>query len=149
MDGARDIMETVTTSEEKWGKAAIAGGFTIIPNHVLSMNQFLPEESRVSPTEMVVLLQILSSWWSRDKMPFPSKATIGQRAGLSPRQVQRALTSLEEKGFIERQVRLGRNKGRTSNQFNMNGVASKIADIANANPNAFRASSQSKPEDRV
>lgn len=140
-------MDGITISEEKWGKDAISAGFTVIPSHLMAINQFLPEDDRVSPTEMVVLLQVLSSWWSKERMPFPSKATIGQRAGLSPRQVQRALTGLESKGFIERQARSSSSRGRTSNQYNLDGVVTKVATAAKANPRAFKGSGKNNAVD--
>src|SRR5687767_5772113 len=93
------LMDGVARTQQKWGEAATAAGFTVLPNHLLSINQFLSVDRQITPTEMVVLLQVLSAWWSADKLPFPSKTTIARRAGLSPRQVQRALSGLEGKAL--------------------------------------------------
>lgn len=137
-------MDGIQSSQEKWGSDAIAAGFTVLPNHFISLNQFVPEEKRLSPTEMLVILQILAAWWSKARLPFPSKATIALRAGLSPRQVQRALTGLEDKGYIERLVRYNRSQARTSNQFELTGLVSAVVNAAENHPNAFKRQAASK-----
>jgi len=140
---ARD-MSGEKTSVAKWGAEAIAAGFTVVPNHLISINQFVDEEKQLSPTEMLVILQILVVWWSKDRAPFPSKATIAQRAGLSPRQVQRALTSLEKKTYIQRITRFSTNRARTSNEYNLQGLTSIIAEAAKAHPHAFKGKAASE-----
>jgi DNA-binding MarR family transcriptional regulator len=137
-------MDGVLGSQEKWGSEAIAAGFTVLPNHFIALNQFVGEEKALSPTEMLVTLQILSSWWSKDRLPFPSKATIASRSGLSPRQVQRALTALEQKGYVERITRYSTNQARTSNQFKLTGLVTAVAEAAKDHPAAFKRQVQSK-----
>lgn len=142
MESHRD-MDGASNSEEKWGSKAISAGFTVLPNHFISLNQFAPEEKRLTPTEMLVVLQILAAWWSKDRLPFPSKSTIAARAGLSPRQVQRALTGLEDKGYIKRLVRYNRSQARASNQFELSGLVTAVVQAAESNPGAFKRQSQS------
>ena len=139
-------MDGVQVSQEKWGKQAIAAGFTVLPNHFLAINQFVPDDKKLSPTEMLVILQILLAWWSKDRLPFPSKATIGTRSGLSTRQVQRALTALEHKGYIERVIRFSTNRARTSNQFELAGIVSAVMQAAESNPAAFKRALASKAQ---
>lgn len=137
-------MDGIVSSEQKWGSAAITAGFSILPNHLISLNQFLPEERRISPTEMLVVMQIISSWWSKERLPFPSKATLALRAGLSSRQVQRALTALEQKGYIERLTRYNRSQARASNQYDLAGLVGAVNQAAESHPNAFKRQAQSK-----
>ena len=139
-------MDGVVSSKDKWGSDAISAGFTVLPNHFISLNQFVEDDKKISPTEMIVILQILSAWWSKDRLPFPSKATIGTRSGLSARQVQRALTGLEDKGYINRLVRFNRNQARASNQFDLSGLVSAVANAAERHPGAFKRQNQSKPQ---
>ena len=49
---------------------------------------------------MVVLLNVLVHWWSRDSHPFPSQKGIAFRTGLTPKTVQKALHELERKKLI-------------------------------------------------
>lgn len=85
----------------KWGKEVAAGGFTQIPNHLIRINMFVHDDVKLSPTEMLVLLQLVASWWKKDEMPFPSMRTLSERIGISERQVQRSIKSLEQKGYVK------------------------------------------------
>ena len=85
----------------KWGEKVAERGFTQIPNYLLQINMFVHDDHKLSPAEMVVLLQIVASWWKKDEMPFPSMATIANRSGISERQVQRAIKSLQQKGYVQ------------------------------------------------
>ena len=84
----------------KWGAKVAARGFTQIPNYLVQLNVFVHEDHKLPPAEMVVLLQLVATWWKKDEMPFPSMSTIADRAGISERQVQRAIKSLVEKGYV-------------------------------------------------
>lgn len=86
----------------KWGMTVAERGFTQIPNYLMRLNNFVHEDHKLPPSEMVVLLQLVAAWWRAGEMPFPSMATIAGRAYLSERQVQRALKALEEKGFLKK-----------------------------------------------
>ena len=86
----------------KWGHLVAERGFAQIPNYLLQINMFVHEDLKISPTEMVVLFQLIGSWWKKDEMPFPSMRTLADRSGISERQVQRAINSLEEKGYLKR-----------------------------------------------
>ena len=133
-DGARETMVVQFKFSEKWGQLVVAGGFTSIPNYLLSINQFLDERLRLSSTELVVLLQILSYWWHKDRMPFPSKSTIAKRLHLSDRQVQRAISGLERKNFINRVARSSSNRGRSSNEYDLSVLVEKVRSIAELHP---------------
>ncbi|MGB4101924.1 MAG: helix-turn-helix domain-containing protein [Alphaproteobacteria bacterium] len=86
----------------KWGGAVAERGFAQIPNYLLQINLFVHDDHKLSPTEMLVLLQLVASWWKKDQMPFPSMRTLSERSGISERQVQRAIKGLEIKGYLKR-----------------------------------------------
>lgn len=122
-------------TEQKWGADAARAGFTILPNHLISYNQFVPDSDQLTPSEFFVLAQILRHWWGERDRPFPSKASLALRTGISPRQVQRILTSLESKGLIKRISRYsGASAGRMSNAFDLSPLARKVSEIAKRNP---------------
>lgn len=129
----------------KWGAEVVAAGFTITPTHLLAANAFLPVERHLSPTEMLVLLNLLSAWWQADKLPFPSKATLAKRIGLkSTRQIQRALSSLEMKGLISRIERFHESKGRASNYYDLSGTVVLVKQLVSENPGAFGAGKRAR-----
>jgi hypothetical protein len=132
---AKDNAHTMT---RKWGSDVVSAGFTSLPNHLLSINQFVSKESRLTPTELLTLFQILSTWWHAEQLPFPSKTTIAKRLGLSPRQVQRALNGLEAKGYITRVARFYQNRGRESNSYDLSKMVALVRVLAEQTPDAFK-----------
>jgi hypothetical protein len=105
-------------SEKKWGRAVMDLGYSMIPSLIFRAQARLG----LSPTQLVVLLHLADYWWHRAQMPFPSKAALAERMGLSDRQIQRYLTELENGGFIERVERFAGHKGQQSNEYNMSGL---------------------------
>jgi predicted transcriptional regulator len=83
--------------EEKWGDAVLAG-FTQVPDMLFRQQGTLG----ITPTELVVLLNICTAWWKAEKLPFPSSAAIARRMNVQPRTVQAAVGSLERKGLLVR-----------------------------------------------
>lgn len=109
-------------SEKKWGKAVCDLGFSIIPSLIFRAQARLG----LNATQLAVLLQLADYWWDQDRHPYPSKATLGERLQLSPRQVQRYITELERGGFVKRIDRFASHKGRLSNQYDLSGLVAKL-----------------------
>lgn len=120
----------------KWGKKVAERGFAQIPNYLLLINQFLDEEHTLTPAELLVLVQLSSSWWKKDEMPFPSMSTLATRCGISSRQVQRSINKLENIGLISR-VKRRENGIVSSNAYNMEPLVKVLGLIANQFPNEF------------
>lgn len=121
---------------DKWGRAVAERGFAQIPNYLLLINQFLDEEHSLSSVELLVLIQLVSSWWKKDELPFPSMTTLGARCGVSSRQIQRAINRLESIGFIGRINR--RDKGIVaSNAYDLKPIVRILGLIAKQFPNEF------------
>ena len=110
------------SSENKWGHAVMDLGFCIVPSLLLRAQDRLG----LSPTQLAVLLQLCDYWWENDRKPHPSKATIAGRLRLGPRQVQRHIAALEKRGFVERVERRTRNKGKTTNIYDLTGLVQKL-----------------------
>jgi hypothetical protein len=121
---------------EKWGLPVAQRGFSQVPNYLLLLNQFLDEEHRLSPAELLVLIQLVGSWWKKDALPFPSMATLAKRCGVSTRQIQRAVNRLEAAGFIQRVKR--RSSGIiSSNAYDLSPLVAVLGEVAKAFPNEF------------
>ena len=121
---------------EKWGESVAQRGFAQIPNHLLLLNQFLAPDSKLTPIELLVLIQLAGGWWRKDELPFPSVSTLAARIGASPRQVQRALKRLEDDKFLERKTR--RTRGViASNAYDLAPLATILGEVAKAFPNAY------------
>lgn len=87
----------------KYGEAAI-GGFQAVPDLLLKNQAKLG----ISPTDMVVLLNVLMHWWYPANKPFPRSGSISKRIGVTPRTVQRSIINLEKAGLLIRETSEGR-----------------------------------------
>lgn len=79
--------------------------------------------------EVVVLLNLIASWWDEHDFPYPAVATIADRMGVTSRTVQRSLEKLAVKGFIRR-VRNSPGNGRSSDlkvtRYDLTGTVQRI-----------------------
>lgn len=108
--------------QEKWGDA-IADGFVVLPSALLRYQNKLG----IDASELVVLANLLMSWWAPGDMPFPRTATIANRMDVTPRTVQRLLKQLEEKGY----VRAVRERSRRPDQpvrtkYDLSGIVAEL-----------------------
>jgi hypothetical protein len=111
----------------KWSEPVMDHGFTIIPNLLLSQQHALG----LSSLGCMLLLHLTTYWWKSDKNPFPSKATLALRMGVSSRQIQRYVAQLERGGFITRKAEPIRGKGgRTISSYDLSGLVEKMKIIA-------------------
>jgi predicted transcriptional regulator len=130
------MVKSMSDVAEKWGRPVAERGFAQIPNYLLLLNQFLDREHRLSPVELLVLLQLIGSWWKKDDLPFPSMGTLATRCGVSDRQIQRAVNQLVAHGLLQRVKR--RTRGIiASNAYDLSPLADFLGEVAKAFPNEF------------
>lgn len=121
---------------QKWGEPVAGRGFAQIPNYLLFLNQFIDREDRLSPVELLILIQLVGAWWKKGEKPFPSMGTLATRCGVSERQIQRAINHLVELGLIERSKR--RIKGLISaNSYDLAPLVNILNHVSTAYPNDF------------
>lgn len=94
--------DQVHQNARKWG-AAWRAGWTGVPSTLLQRQQALG----LDPLDLNILLQLFDHWWQYERLPWPSKATIAERVGCSPRTVQRRITEMEREGLLTREKRIG------------------------------------------
>ncbi|MBB4087494.1 helix-turn-helix domain-containing protein [Sphingomonas carotinifaciens] len=109
----------------KWGAKVIALGFCMLPSLLLRAQRRLG----LSPTQLAVLIQLADFWWDAGRKPFPKKADLALRLNLSERQVQRYIAELEEAGFVRRIERRASHRGKISNEYDLQGLVDKLAEI--------------------
>ena len=114
-----------TSAADKWGAKVIALGFCMLPSLLLRAQRRL----KLSPTQLAVLIQLADFWWDAGRKPFPKKADLAERLGLSDRQVQRYIAELEEEGFLKRIERRATHRGKISNEYDLQGLVDKLAAI--------------------
>jgi len=116
---------TAKASEQKWTKAVLGYGHCTVPSLLLHAQFRLG----LTPQEFNVVMQLADFWWKADDMPHPAKETLAQRMGISARQVQRHLTTLEKKGHIKRIQRFRGPKEQTSNYYQLTGLVRQLASL--------------------
>lgn len=111
-----------------WSEELVEGiGFTPIPAIILERQEALGLDS----VDLNIILQIAFHWRERERLPYPSKALLAQRIGISTRTIQRRIAALESHGFIERRARTHRNGGNDSNEYSLSGLIEKARPFAN------------------
>lgn len=136
MEGAQQKRQKAPDMVGKWGEEVASRGFSQIPNYLILINQFLDEDNKLAPLELLILIELVGTWWKKDDPPFPSMKTLADRCGTSERQVLRAVTKLEEKDLLKRVKR--RNKGIiASNAYDLQPLVDMLGEIAKRFPNAF------------
>jgi DNA-binding transcriptional ArsR family regulator len=114
--------EGSSASEKKWGRAVMKLGFTVLPSLIFRAQARLG----LSPTHLAVLLQIADHWWEHERKPYPGTSALGQRLGLSPRQVRRHIADLEKAGLVTRIERRAAHRGKLTNFYDLSGLLDKL-----------------------
>jgi hypothetical protein len=95
-----------STIQRKWGVDVLGHGFQVLPDLLFKYQAKLGiDEGRscsVTPTEMVVLLNILSFWWRADRPVFPSASLLAERVGIERRSIDRAVQGLVKKQLLKK-----------------------------------------------
>ena len=135
---------------QKWGEIVADRGFSQVPNYLLLLNTFIDPDLRLSPLELLLLIQLSGSWWKKDEQPFPAMRTLATRCGTSERQVLRAIARLEELKLISRVKR--RSRGLiASNSYDLSPLVETLSDVAREYPNIHprRTEAKAAPEVEV
>jgi Helix-turn-helix domain len=112
-------------AEERWGKAVIDRGFTVLP----SMLFWAQARLKLTPDEFNVVLQLAAHWWDANEDPRPAKDTIAERMGKDPRTIQRYLTQLEQKGLLRRIARYRPGRGQGANAYSLEGLVKCLGEL--------------------
>lgn len=113
-------------ADEKWGKAVMDIGFSIIPSLLLRAQDRLG----LNPTQLAIVLQLADYWWESERKPYPSKSALAQRLGIKERQLQRHIAELEKAGLIHREARYhAGGKGQTSNAYHLDGLVKRLQEL--------------------
>ena len=80
----------------KWGNV-LSAGFQILPDALIRGQHLL----KLTSTDIVVIANINQAWWYEDRRPYLTPHTIARRMGLSERSVQRSLSRLRDRGFLQ------------------------------------------------
>lgn len=108
---------------QRWGIEISKAGYTAVPNYLVYANLYLDKEMKISPSEYWAL-SIIISCWREEGRPQASKKFIADRMGITERQVQRILRSLERKGLA--MANSYHDRPYRSNEFDLHGLMTFI-----------------------
>lgn len=114
--------DTRRASEKKFGKPVMDYGFCIVPSLLMQAQARLG----LSPAQFNIVMQLADMWWTAEQSPWPTKKLLGDRLGMSDRQVQRHLADLEQNGLVKRVGRVRPGRGRTSNLYDLSGLVERL-----------------------
>ena len=123
---ARQPRPNVKANEEKWTKPIMAAGWVGFPAVFVERQQAL----RLDALDLNILLHLVNYWWTKDRKPFPSKKTIADAIGVTPRTVQRHIADMEKDGLIQREERRIPGQGSQTNIYHFDGLIKSASPYA-------------------
>ncbi len=119
---ADDTKKTLRESEKKWGKAAIAAGFTLFPSMLLHKQHALGLDC----IDVVIILQIAKHWWHADTAPFPSQVQLAKTMNVDLSTIKRHLARLKRDGLVTWTARTSKHGGQVSNAYDLSGLIQHV-----------------------
>lgn len=128
-----EAAKAVKTNEKKWGKILMDAGWTAFPSIILEKQHALGLEA----LDVNIILYLSTYWWESENKPHPTKKTIAEAIGVTPRTVQRRIAALERANFIRREYRSDKDKGNKSNKYHFDGLISAVGPYAQEKLNSI------------
>ena len=113
-----EAAKELRVNEQKWSKTLMDAGWTAFPSVIIERQKALGLDA----TDVNILLHLASYWWTKDNKPHPSKKTIAEALGVTPRTVQRRIAEMEKARFIYREERRIPGKGSRTNRYHFDGL---------------------------
>lgn len=115
--------QSLKTNEEKWSKLLMDAGWISFPAVIVERQQALGLDA----VDLNILLHLANYWWTKDRKPYPSKKTIADALGVTPRTVQRRIADMEKGGLIRREERRIPGRGSQTNIYHLDGLIKAVA----------------------
>jgi DNA-binding transcriptional regulator YhcF (GntR family) len=134
----------VKANEKKWGKTLMDSGWTAFPSVILEKQHALG----LTAMDINIILYLSTHWWEAERKPYPSKKTIAQALGVTPRTIQKRIAALEQLGFVEREYRPHEIKGNDTNIYHFDGLINESEPYAQEKIEEFEANKKAKADRR-
>ncbi|ADO76024.1 winged helix-turn-helix transcriptional regulator [Stigmatella aurantiaca] len=109
-------------NEKKWGKAAMASGYTLIPDVLLKAQRALG----LDPLDLNILLHLVKHWWEAKRAPSLGKASIAELIGVDESTIRRRIFALEKAGLLKRVRRSDPTKGDQTHAIDLSPLVKKL-----------------------
>ena len=111
-----------SSTERIWGSAVYGHGYTGIPSILIQGQRRLG----ITPTQMNIIIQLLDYWREPSRKPFPTKADLAERLGVTDKTIQNNIRELEKAGLVQREQRRTAAGDWNSNIYHLDGLVQKI-----------------------
>jgi predicted transcriptional regulator len=119
-------LETLHINEKKWSKELMDAGWVAFPSILLEKQQAIG----LSAVDVNIILHLASYWWTAENKPHPSKSTIAEAIGVTPRTVQRRIAAMEHAGLLRREERRISKEGSKTNLYHFDGLIKEAKPFA-------------------
>jgi len=117
----------VNVIKRKWSTLLTKPGWVSLPSTILEAQA----ELGLEPVDINIILHLANYWWTKEKKPYPSKATIASRMNRTPNAIQKRIARLEKMGLVKRIERFDKDsKGQLSNTYELGGLIEKAKPYA-------------------
>lgn len=105
----------------RWGgdPVILSDGFVAVPTAFLKYGASL--SPGLTSTEILFVVHLMSYKWNASA-PFPGYKTVAKRMGVSEVYARKLARSLEDKGYLVREIRVG-----TTNRFNLKPLFNRLS----------------------
>ena len=105
-----------------FGTKVMEHGYTALPNILLRAQAAL----EINTTQFNIIAQLLSYWIDPARPPFPTKAELAKRMGITPDTLRINIAKLEDRGFIRREQRTTAVGDFSSNTYHLDGLVDRL-----------------------
>jgi len=112
----------VSSTERIFGSDVLKHGYTGVPNIMVRGQAKLG----LNPTQINILIQLLSYYFDPDRPPYPPKRDLLKRMRISESTLKKHIKELEEAGFIKREQQVTPAGEYGSNIYHLDGLMKKL-----------------------
>jgi hypothetical protein len=118
---AGSVVNSSRLVADRWTPNLARGGWTPIADFFLDNYHRLPKPLKYS--EAMFVIHVMRHKWDKNA-PYPAFKTIATRMGLTPEAARLLARSLEKKGYLHRQMRVGQ-----TNRFHFNSLFAALEQL--------------------
>lgn len=111
-----------SSTERIFGAKVYSHGYTGVPNILLRAQNRLG----ITPTQLTIIVQLLSYYYDPDRPPFPTKRELAKRIGITEQTIRINTKALEDAGLVTREQWKTTAGDYGSNRYHLTGLISKL-----------------------
>ena len=111
-----------SSTERIFGAKVYSHGYTGVPNILLRAQNRLG----ITPTQLTIIVQLLSYFYDPLRPPFPTKRELAKRIGITEQTLRINIKALEDAGLVKREQWTTAAGDYGSNRYHLTGLIEKL-----------------------